>query len=53
MQLSSGEMLAYNSTVNDICCDVCGPSGDEILRNLVTFGGKLDDTIEPVLDGIV
>ena len=38
-----GAMLAYDSSVNDTCCDVCGPTEDEVLTNLITAEEKRQD----------
>ena len=32
--------MANNLTVNDTCCDVCGPTEDEVLINLISLEEK-------------
>jgi hypothetical protein len=29
--------MAYNSTVNDTCCDFCGLTEDEVLKSLISL----------------
>ena len=41
--------MAYNSTVNDTCCDLCGPTEDEVLKSLISL--EEGNVTESVLAG--
>ena len=37
-------MVPFNSAVNDTCCDVCSPTRDGVIVNLVTLNSKHKET---------
>lgn len=37
-------MVPFNSAVNDTCCDVCNPTSDVVMVNLVALDSIKKDT---------